>query len=64
MKILTSFDELRTIQENIVYALGTFHGIHLGHKIVIGRAVDMAHTCDAVTVVVTFDAHQLCIVAP
>lgn len=64
MKILTSFDELRTIQANIVYALGTFDGIHLGHQTVIGRAVDMAHICEAVTVVVTFDAHPLSILAP
>lgn len=64
MEVLTSFGQLRAIQSNIVYAMGTFDGLHLGHRTVINKAVALAKANDAVTVVVTFDAHPLSVLAP
>lgn len=64
MKVLTSFGQLRAIQQNIVYAMGTFDGLHLGHRTVINKAVALAKANKAVSVVVTFDAHPLSILAP
>ena len=64
MEVLTSFGQLRAIQQNIVYAMGTFDGLHLGHQTVINRAVALAKANDAVSVVVTFDAHPLSVLAP
>ena len=50
MKILTSFAELQQLQSNIVYALGTFDGLHKGHQTVIQRAVAEAKEQAAYTV--------------
>ena len=57
MRVLHSFEELHTIKQTIVYALGTFDGIHKGHQAVIGAAVEQAKKVNAVTVVFTFDTH-------
>ena len=59
MKHLHSFDELRQINRKIVYALGTFDGVHRGHQRVIGNAIAEAKAHDAVTVLVTFSAHPM-----
>ncbi|SUP40448.1 riboflavin biosynthesis protein RibF [Veillonella criceti] len=64
MKILTSFAELQQLKTNIVYALGTFDGLHRGHQSVIQRAVAEAKAVKACTVVVTFDNHPLHILNP
>ncbi len=64
MKIFTSFEELKKAQLNIVYALGTFDGLHRGHQTVISRAVEEGKKYQAKTVVVTFDAHPLSILRP
>lgn len=64
MKILTSFAELQQLKIDIVYALGTFDGLHRGHQSVIQRAVAEAKAVKACTVVVTFDNHPLHILNP
>lgn len=64
MKHLHSFDELRQINRKIVYALGTFDGVHCGHQRVISNAIAEARAHDAVTVVVTFSEHPLTILCP
>jgi len=64
MKQLHSFDELRQINRKIVYALGTFDGVHRGHQRVIGNAIAEAKAHDAVTVLVTFSAHPMTILRP
>ena len=64
MKHLHSFDELRQINRKIVYALGTFDGVHRGHQRVIGNAIAEAKAHDAVTVLVTFSAHPMTILRP
>lgn len=64
MKLLHSFDELRDIHKKIVYALGTFDGLHRGHQRVIENAIEEAKAHDGVTVVITFDAHPMTILRP
>ncbi|WP_298705563.1 bifunctional riboflavin kinase/FAD synthetase [uncultured Veillonella sp.] len=64
MKILTSFSELQALKKNIVFALGTFDGIHRGHQTVIAKAVEEAKAQDAYAIVVTFDKHPLHIINP
>lgn len=64
MKQLHSFDELSIIQDKIVYALGTFDGLHRGHQRVIQRAIEAANTHNGVTVLVTFDAHPKTVLCP
>ena len=64
MKILTSFAELNTLKKNMVFALGTFDGLHIGHQHVIAKAVTEAHKQDAYAVVLTFDKHPFHIINP
>lgn len=45
-------------------ALGTFDGVHAGHRAVIGRAVELAKERGLASAVVTFDRHPLALVAP
>jgi riboflavin kinase/FMN adenylyltransferase len=45
-------------------ALGTFDGVHAGHRAVIGRAVELAAERGLTSAVVTFDRHPLAIIDP
>jgi riboflavin kinase/FMN adenylyltransferase len=45
-------------------ALGTFDGVHAGHRAVIGRAVEIAHERGLTSAVVTFDRHPLTVIDP
>jgi riboflavin kinase / FMN adenylyltransferase len=45
-------------------ALGTFDGVHRGHRRVIGSALEWARAHDATATVVTFDPHPLRVLAP
>ena len=64
MNILYTISELDTIQEPIVYGMGTFDGLHLGHQSIIKEVCDSAKACDGVAVIVTFDAHPFTILQP
>jgi riboflavin kinase / FMN adenylyltransferase len=45
-------------------ALGTFDGVHAGHRAVIGRAVELAEERGLISAVVTFDRHPLSVIDP
>jgi riboflavin kinase/FMN adenylyltransferase len=45
-------------------ALGTFDGVHAGHRAVIGRAVRLASERGLASAVVTFDRHPLAVIDP
>lgn len=45
-------------------ALGTFDGVHVGHRAVIGRAVELAAERGIASAVVTFDRHPLAVIDP
>ena len=45
-------------------ALGTFDGVHAGHRAVIGRAIGLAAERGLTSTVVTFDRHPLAVVDP
>jgi riboflavin kinase/FMN adenylyltransferase len=45
-------------------ALGTFDGVHAGHRLVIGRAVRLAAERGLTSAVVTFDRHPLAVIDP
>jgi riboflavin kinase/FMN adenylyltransferase len=44
--------------------IGVFDGVHLGHRAVIGRAVDVARSRGLQPAVVTFDRHPLEVLSP
>lgn len=50
--------------KNPVLTIGTFDGLHLGHRKIISRLRDIADRIDGETVIFTFDPHPRKIVAP
>jgi riboflavin kinase/FMN adenylyltransferase len=57
-------DDAPDAPEGRAVALGTFDGVHLGHRRVIGSARDWAREHGARAAVVTFDPHPLQILSP
>ncbi|CUH96138.1 hypothetical protein P22_2226 [Propionispora sp. 2/2-37] len=61
------FNEIVTLKDrykNVVIALGTFDGLHIGHQSVINKAVARARACDGTSVVFTFSNHPLSMLDP
>ena len=62
MKIFT--DESQYDLGPCAAALGTFDGLHIGHRALIRRAMALAEELGAASVVYTFDRHPLSVLAP
>jgi riboflavin kinase / FMN adenylyltransferase len=61
------FRDLEAVPEALAgrsLALGTFDGVHRGHRRVIGSALEWARRHEATATVVTFDPHPLHVLAP
>lgn len=50
--------------EPSVITVGTFDGVHLGHRAVVGKVVEDARRRGARPLVITFEPHPLAVVAP
>src|SRR5215213_1682240 len=57
-------DEAPAAPEGRAVALGTFDGVHLGHRRVIASALDWAREQGTRAAVVTFDPHPLQVLSP
>lgn len=57
-------DPLRVEWAAAVACVGTFDGVHLGHRALIRRAVEQARQSELPAVLITFDRHPLAILAP
>jgi riboflavin kinase / FMN adenylyltransferase len=55
---------LRAEWSSAVGCLGTFDGVHLGHRHLISTAVSRAHERELPCVLVTFDRHPAAVLAP
>lgn len=64
MQVHFGFDLLRVEWDSAVVCIGTFDGVHLGHRQVIGHAVNLARKIEKPSVLVTFDRHPASVVAP
>lgn len=62
MKIHRDLNSFHAI--NPVLTIGTFDGVHLGHRKIISRLHDLAKTRNGESVIFTFDPHPRKIVAP
>ena len=45
------------MNQKIVFALGFFDGVHLGHQALLRRCVEMAQQLGAIPAAITFSAH-------
>jgi riboflavin kinase / FMN adenylyltransferase len=62
MRVVT---DLRALERRPrAVAIGTFDGVHAGHRAVIARAMQAASELDLTSSVLTFDRHPLAVVAP
>lgn len=49
---------------NTVLTVGTFDGVHAGHKVLINRVLELADEMNARSIIVTFDPHPRDIITP
>jgi riboflavin kinase/FMN adenylyltransferase len=63
MKIYHHIDEFTPVK-NAVVTIGTFDGVHLGHRKIIARIKELAAATDGETVILTFFPHPRMILHP
>jgi riboflavin kinase/FMN adenylyltransferase len=63
MKIYHHIDEFKTVK-NAVVTIGTFDGVHLGHRKIISRIKELADACEGESVILTFFPHPRMILNP
>ena len=56
MKVHTDIDNLPDFK-NAVLTIGTFDGVHTGHRAILEQLIEEAVQCKGETVVITFDPH-------
>ncbi|WP_019553142.1 bifunctional riboflavin kinase/FAD synthetase [Propionispira raffinosivorans] len=64
MQIFSTITNLTKEYSNIVVALGTFDGVHLGHQNIIKQAIRLAKSIQGTSVVFTFSNHPLGVISP
>ncbi len=62
MQIYDELVDLKNVYKNIVIALGTFDGVHVGHQQIINKARSLAKKIEGTSMVVTFSNHPLAII--
>ena len=64
MKVFSDIHAMKDADKRIVIALGTFDGIHCGHRSIIYRARNLAEEIGGTAAVLTFKNHPLSIIVP
>ena len=63
MKVYSSIEEFQNVERPIV-TIGTFDGVHFGHRKIIDRLKQLAQNCDGETVLLTFSPHPRMVLFP
>lgn len=63
MNVYYNFDEARPIK-NPVVTIGSFDGVHIGHKVIINRLNALAKNIDGESVLITFHPHPRKVLYP
>ena len=56
MKVIRGFDSPPTLR-NAVATVGSYDGVHSGHRILLDEVVRRARECNGESVVLTFEPH-------
>ena len=64
MKTFYGVDTLEPPSNGSVVTIGTFDGVHIGHRTLISRAISEAKSRDASSVIVTWDRHPAATLRP
>ena len=64
MDIYQGLDKIKGKYDNVVMALGNFDGVHLGHRELIKKAMELADRVDGTPGVFTFDPHPMRVLQP
>jgi riboflavin kinase/FMN adenylyltransferase len=64
VEILRHLDQQEPSISNPVVTMGSFDGLHLGHRALLDRVVQQARTTGGKSVVLTFEPHPLTVLAP
>src|SRR3989442_1481412 len=64
MRIIHSPTELTPSGRKVCVAIGFFDGVHLGHQQIIRQTISDARQHEAIALIITFDRHPNCVVAP
>lgn len=59
MKIFHEIINLKNEYKNIAIALGMFDGMHLGHRSIVNRAIELSKEIKGISLVLTFQNHPL-----
>jgi riboflavin kinase / FMN adenylyltransferase len=62
MRVYTDIEELAGSDERFAVTIGSYDGVHLGHRKVLSELTELAGELDALSVVITFDPHPRCVV--
>lgn len=63
MKVYTNIQEFKSTK-NVVVTIGTFDGVHLGHKVIINQLKKAAEELEGESVLLTFFPHPRMVVFP
>lgn len=63
MRVFTDLSQLPTFH-NAVITIGSFDGVHLGHRKILEKLNALARACAGETIVITFDPHPRAILQP
>jgi riboflavin kinase / FMN adenylyltransferase len=64
MEILHAIHEYRPPASGVALTIGNFDGVHLGHRKIIRRTLEIAAVRGMPAVVITFDPHPAAVLAP
>ncbi|HND88264.1 MAG TPA: adenylyltransferase/cytidyltransferase family protein, partial [Saprospiraceae bacterium] len=63
MRVHSDLSNLPPFQ-NTVLTIGSFDGVHSGHRRILEQVISLARSCACESVVITFDPHPRTVLAP
>ena len=57
MQFINDLDDISKPFKNAVITIGNFDGVHIGHQVLLGRAVEKAGAMDGLSLAMTFEPH-------